>query len=41
MSRTVLYYQNRIDLLLGRGRENHNIVKKLKRKIRQLEAKNG
>ena len=38
MIRNVTYYQNRINLLTSRsGRENHNIVAKLKRKIRKLQ----
>ena len=38
MNRTVLYYQNRIDLLSSRaGRENGKIVAKLKRQIRKLQ----
>lgn len=38
MVRDIRYYQNRIELLEGRtGRENGNIVKKLKRKIRNLQ----
>ncbi len=38
MYRTVLHYQNRIDLLSSRaGRENSRIIAKLKRQIRKLE----
>ena len=38
MNRTVLHYQNRIDLLTGRsGRENGRIIAKLKRRIRKLQ----
>ena len=38
MHRTVLYYQNRIDLLSGRaGLENEKVIAKLKRKIRKLQ----
>lgn len=38
MNRTILYYQNRINLLLSRNNvNNEKIIKKLKRKIRQLE----
>ena len=40
MYHTVLRYQNRIELLSGRaGRENGRIIAKLKRRIRQLQAK--
>ena len=39
MNRDILYYQNRIELMQGRGRENGNIVKKCKRKIAKLKAK--
>ena len=40
MNRDALYYQNRIDILLGRkGTENGKIVNKLRRKIRLLEKK--
>lgn len=42
MIRDIQYYQNRIILLEGRaGRENGNIVKKLKRKIRTLQKKDN
>lgn len=38
MIRDIRYYQNRIELLEGRtGRENGNIIKKLQRKIRNLQ----
>jgi transcription initiation factor IIE alpha subunit len=38
MYRTVLRYQNRIDLLSGRaGRENGKIIAKLKRQLRKLQ----
>ena len=37
MIRNKLYYQNRINLLLSRGRDNGNIVKKLKRKLNSLD----
>jgi hypothetical protein len=38
MNRDILYYQNRINLLLSRkGSENSRIVNKLRRKIRLLE----
>ena len=40
MIRDIRYYQNRITLLEARsGRENGNIVRKLKRKIRSLQKK--
>ena len=41
MVRNKLYYQNRINLLLSRNKENGNIVKKLQRKIRQLNKIDG
>lgn len=38
MIRDIRYYQNRINLLKGRtGRDNGNIVRKLERKIRNLQ----
>ena len=38
MIRNIEYYQNRINLLESRtDRENGNIIKKLKRKIRSLQ----
>ncbi len=38
MIKDIRYYQNRINLLESRtGRENQNIVKKLKRNIRKLQ----
>lgn len=37
MYRTVLRYQNRIDLLSSRGRENGKVIAKLKRRIRKLQ----
>ena len=41
MIRDIRHYQNRIELLEGRtSRDNGNIVKKLKRKIRLLKQKN-
>lgn len=40
MNRTINYYQNRINLLESRtGRENGNIIRKLKRKIYNLKKK--
>ena len=42
MIRSVEYYQNRIAKMESRtGRENGNIVKKLKRKIRNLQKQEG
>ena len=38
MIRDIQHYQNRIDLMEGRaGRDNGNIVRKCKRKIRLLK----
>lgn len=39
MIRDIRYYQNRIDLMKGRNRENANIIKKCERKIRNLQSK--
>jgi hypothetical protein len=39
--RDKLYYQNRINLLVNRDKDNGNIVKKLQRKLRSLEKQNG
>ena len=40
MDRDILHYQNRIELMESRhGRENGNIVAKLKRKIAKLKEK--
>ena len=36
MARNQLYYQNRINLLTSRGKDNGNVIKKLKRKIKLL-----
>ena len=41
MIRDILHYKNRINLLVNRGKENGNIVKKLQRKIRQLSKIDG
>lgn len=39
MTKDIAYYQNRIELMSGRtDRENANIIKKCKRKIRALQA---
>lgn len=41
INRDVRYYQNRIDLMESRnGRNNASIVRKLKRKIRNLQNSN-
>ena len=38
MIRNIKHYQNRIELMEGRtGRENGNIIRKCKRKIRNLQ----
>ena len=38
MARDIRHYQNRIEVMEGRsGKENGNIIKKLKRKIRSLQ----
>ena len=38
MLRNIVYCQNRIDMLEGRvGKENKNIIRKLKRKIYNLQ----
>lgn len=39
--RDELYYQNRLNLLSNRGRENGRIIKKLQRKLRNLAKRNG
>ena len=39
MTRNILHYQNRIDLMKGRGRENGRVIRKCERKIKQLKAK--
>lgn len=39
--RDKLYYQNRINLLVNRARDNGNIIKKLQRKLRNIERQNG
>ena len=41
MIRNKLYYQNRINLLNNREKENSRIVKKLERKLRVLEKNNA
>jgi hypothetical protein len=35
--RDQLYYQNRISKLVNNGKDNSNIVKKLQRRVRQLQ----
>ena len=37
MVRNILHFQNRIDLMKGRCRENANIIKKCERQLRKLE----
>jgi hypothetical protein len=37
MVRNIRYFQNRIDLMKGRNRENANIIKKCQRQIRKLQ----
>ena len=37
MIRNVQYFQNRIDLMKGRNRENANIINKCERQIRKLQ----
>ena len=39
--RDKLYYENRINLLINRGKDNQAIVKKLQRQLRALEKKNA
>ena len=39
MTRTALYYENRINTLKARPRENGNIIKKLERQYRKLNTK--
>ena len=41
MIRDKLYYQNRINLLSNRNKENIRIVKKLERQLRQLTVQDG
>lgn len=36
MNRTALYYENRINVLKSRNRDNGNIIKKLERKLKKL-----
>ena len=38
---TELAINNRIELLKSRGRDNGNIIKKLERKLRKLNANKG
>lgn len=37
MVRDKLYYEVRISKIINNGKENSNIIKKLKRKLRNLE----
>ena len=39
--RDKLYYQNRINLLVNRDKDNGNIIKKLQRRLRKLAKQNG
>ena len=39
MIRDKFYYENRINLLLSRGKENGKIIAKLRRQLRNLEVK--
>jgi len=39
--RDKLYYENRIQLLTNRGKDNGRIVKKLMRKLRNIEDREG
>ena len=41
MIRDKRYFENRINLLINNGKENARIIKKLQRKLRALEKKNG
>jgi hypothetical protein len=41
MIRDKLHYNNRINRMSNNGKENSNIVRKLKRKIRMLGGQNG
>lgn len=38
MVRNALYFENRINLLSGRDRENSKIIKKLQRQLRKVKA---
>ena len=37
MTRTKTYYENRVSLLTGRGRDNSRIVRKLMRRLRKID----
>ena len=41
MIRDKLYYQNRINLLTNRGKENNRIIKKLQRQLRAMGKVNA
>lgn len=42
MPKTIEHYKNRINILTARGYEmNHNIINKMERKIRKLQAIEG
>ena len=40
MTRTIDYYESRINLLKHRPRDNQAIIRKLERKLRQLKSQN-
>ena len=40
MIRDELYYQNRIELMKSRRKDNANIIRKCERRIKQLNIKN-
>ena len=40
MKRTKLYFENRINLLSNRDKENVNIIKKLQRQLRKIATDN-
>ena len=40
MTRDKLYFENRINLLSNRDKDNGNIIKKLQRQLRKVTAKN-
>ena len=41
MNRDKLYYEVRISKIINNGKENGNIIRKLTRKLRDLEKTNG
>ena len=38
MNRNKAYYQNRINILTARKKDNYNIIRKLKRKLNSFNA---